>query len=1002
MNKLTNNLCLNVIYSYDMVFLSEIKTNFKFNVPGYVSYLHPDTDNPTRGGIALLLKNYMVSDLKIINTVDKDVMWVEFKTYPNIIFGGIYIPPVDSKYASDSSFPILQSKILTNPDKLFLLQGDLNARIGVRSKSRLDNFASSSISDTSYILVDPILNSNHHGRKLLNFFENCNMLPLNGLQMSNVGYDNCLSFRRRYNWISTIDYVIASPKLIPYISSMNFHTNLQLPSNHAIIGCHIIIPIENRFSSQDIFDFQQSLLSYNFERSAHSILRKKFRTSNIDKNRFKSYLSNIIPALNANIDDDIYNLDMYVSNYTDSLHNACKNSIVPYTSENQNLINRWSYLAHTNDQQKIWRAINWNGQINSTNDTEPSEHQFAEYFGNLLNDNEAPEIDIDTSNLFDLPPHPVHDAPFTEPELKKVIYKVKDSVGPDGTPAMIFKYIPTLWFTFLLYIINLIFLSMRFPYSLRINRLVTIFKKGTRNLCSNYRDINISNSLVKIFDGLILNRLINWKSPNREQAGAQHSRGCLENIVALRLIFDMSVKKKQTLYVLFVDYSTAYAKIPRYRLLHYLKDICCPRLLLIAIAIMYKSTYIVIKSIQFLYNTGVRAGAPSSGYLFILYMDKFVNMLRDRCLPNGWLSWLHCLLLMDDKIIFSVDAEDFQQKCDILKEYCEESGMIINKDKTKIMIINNQNSYIDPSFKIGDWPIPICEKYCYLGMMFTSDGKRATSIEEQAIKKEKEVNKFIIFLKSNPEFPYFIKKKVLNAALFSSLLYGCECWLTEDLNKMNVLYLKAIRMLLDVRQSVPTDLILIEAGMQPLKYLVRERQKKFFNNVIQKRIGITKDPLDFIFNLVKVQAPSLVKHYHNNQIETESLEGIKTRIAHSDRSRDLAYLTLNQELRVSNIYLEHHVVPEYHRIIFTRLRLSSTYLKNETGRWKIPPVPVNERYCQCGFSNQNEIHIIQDCVISQHIRDLNSDIDFNISRFFNHDDPYTVCKLSYEIYQLYI
>ena len=113
-------------------------------------------------------------------------------------------------------------------------------------------------------------------------------------------------------------------------------------------------------------------------------------------------------------------------------------------------------------------------------------------------------------------------------------------------------------------------------------------------------------------------------------------------------------------------------------------------------------------------------------------------------------------------------------------------------------------------------------------------------------------------------------------------------------------------------------------------------------------------------------------------------------------------LRLNQELRVSNTYLEHLVVPEYHRITFTRLRLSSIYLKNETGRWKIPPLPVNERYCQCGFANQNEIHIIQDCVISQHIRDLNPDIDFDTSRFFNHDDPYTVCKLSYEIYQLYI
>ncbi len=50
-------------------------------------------------------------------------------------------------------------------------------------------------------------------------------------------------------------------------------------------------------------------------------------------------------------------------------------------------------------------------------------------------------------------------------------------------------------------------------------------------------------------------RLREWFRPFREQAGAQERRGCVENIVTLRL-WDMARRKKLTLFVTFIDYST--------------------------------------------------------------------------------------------------------------------------------------------------------------------------------------------------------------------------------------------------------------------------------------------------------------------------------------------------------------------------------------------------------------------------------------------------------------
>ena len=65
-----------------------------------------------------------------------------------------------------------------------------------------------------------------------------------------------------------------------------------------------------------------------------------------------------------------------------------------------------------------------------------------------------------------------------------------------------------------------------------------------------------------------------------------------------------------------------------------------------------------------------------------------LRKLRNFCPHNGFLKWLNCVLLMDDKVIFATSLDDLQAKIKLLHEFCIESGMLVNLDKTKIMIIN--------------------------------------------------------------------------------------------------------------------------------------------------------------------------------------------------------------------------------------------------------------------------------------------------------------------------
>ena len=52
------------------------------------------------------------------------------------------------------------------------------------------------------------------------------------------------------------------------------------------------------------------------------------------------------------------------------------------------------------------------------------------------------------------------------------------------------------------------------------------------------------DSFVKLFDLLLCRRLEKCFCLDREQAGAQQGRGCLEHILSLRLLIDYATSKK--------------------------------------------------------------------------------------------------------------------------------------------------------------------------------------------------------------------------------------------------------------------------------------------------------------------------------------------------------------------------------------------------------------------------------------------------------------------------
>ena len=337
--------------------------------------------------------------------------------------------------------------------------------------------------------------------------------------------------------------------------------------------------------------------------------------------------------------------------------------------------------------------------------------------------------------------------------------------------------------------------------------------------------------------------------------------------------------------------------------------------------------------------------------------------MKSQCSPEPILGWLHCLMLMDDTVIFATSREKMMEKLQLLDKYCQKNGMRVNASKTKLMVLNGRPLDKIP-FVLSNFVVKECSEYVYLGTVFTADGRTDSSLKAHLEAKNKELNKLLIFFATNYDAPFTVKKKVLEAAFMSCILYGCEAWLNVPLKMVETMYMKAVKALLGVRITTPNDLCLIEAGLRPLTAIVKTRQNKFFAKMLEARADMTDDPFMHAFGITRDMNKTMWTYIesvmHGDDFVADEIAQIKENIETQPTSA-----TKFQTYRVLNPTLETHplysnaapTIPDYLRISFTRYRVSSHRLRVEVGRWS--RTPPEERVCSCGTGIQNELHIFQ-------------------------------------------
>ena len=947
----------------------------------------------------MCIRSYLIQFIQCIDVNIMDQVWVKFTFLPDLWIGGCYIPPSDSPYFTENSFSAIQERLMDQTHGAIVL-GDFNARLGQAVNCLLEGVNN----DWKYNNIhDNIARPNTNGVKLLQLCSDLNCLIINNLETDKRTFPGSLTFRRKHTWISELDLCLTSA--IDAVIDFKVNKSLCMPSDHAPISVTLNMANLN-ISIADMIKERAALLgSYDIENQPkhQQNVQKGVHYTNIDPNEFQTALQNFdLPSLH-NIEDAATMVADVL--YKCSVAAKHKDAVAhhPRISPEQN---RWKRIMDTNDDKMLWNAINWRGEYMADNTSAewPSDAEFQQHLEDLLNPPDADLLQDDsvTSDVY----VPILDNPICPSEVDDVIQKQmkpNKGCGPDGISPGIFRLLPVQWIMFITSMLNCVFMNF-YPSTWNTSRLKMLFKKGDTKKCDNYRGISIINSISKLYDYILCNRLNMWFVPDREQAGAQAKRGCIEHIVSLRLLMDYCRRKKLLLYVVYVDFSKAYDRVPRKGLMNSLKDLGCGKIMLAALVSMYKVSKSILGMAIITSVLGVKQGSPTSCFLFTLYVNKLIRMLKDSCGQDGYLGWLHALLLMDDTVILATSREQCKKKVSILLDFCQTHGMKINEDKTKFMVLNGteqDQDILNVTSNDGYLQCNIgpCDKYTYLGSIFTCDGKILSSVEEHATSKRKHLLKLVSFLRKNRDMPFSVKRKVFNACFMSSIVYSCESWINVSTKSVEKLYVGAIKALLDVRITTCNELCLIELGLPRFSAYIKQRQREFFVKASLTRQTIANDPLMQVWSLIRGSNSPTARYIDdltagNKNFVMDSLNDLKDSVREKSitRSKMTSYMSINPQLQSPALYSLD--IAEYKRIAITRLRVISHNLKIETGRWS--RIARENRLCPCDLAVQTEKHVVESCQISEAIRLSHPEIDFdisNISSCKNCDDAEALYKI---------
>ena len=327
----------------------------------------------------------------------------------------------------------------------------------------------------------------------------------------------------------------------------------------------------------------------------------------------------------------------------------------------------------------------------------------------------------DTSHVPDL-----SDITISEDEIIKAIdeLSLNSAPGPDKIPARLLKECKNQIAPALVILWRQSLNSGQIPAELLTQTIIPIYKKENKSMPSNYRPISLTSHLIKTFERVLRNKLINHLETylliTKNQHGFRPNRSTLTQLLDhIHSILDI-LEQNENADIIYLDLSKAFDKVNHHILLQKIEQMKITgkiKTWIQTFLTMRTQTVVVDghKSNPTKVLSGVPQGTVLGPALFIIYMNNITEFVQYTIIK---------LFADDSKLIASIKNHDDREK--LLKDlkallsWTSKNSMKFNEGKFQLLQMGPDESLKLP-YQHGEINITKSENVKDLGISVSED-----------------------------------------------------------------------------------------------------------------------------------------------------------------------------------------------------------------------------------------------------------------------------------------